>query len=281
MEYDSLVTAGQISRRIFHMVKLIFSDIDGTLLPYGQTAIDPALFPLIRELRRRDILFCPASGRQYHSLRSLFVPAAEELCFLCENGAILYGPGPEEDAPILAQTVMDREDVLSLAEDMVTKVLPQITLSGAKSMYTLAGCGDAFVRYMRDVKNCAIQVLQSLAEVPEDIMKVSVYCPGGTDGPQAILGPRWADKYHMAAAGPDWVDFTLADKGTGVQKLCAALGISPADAMAFGDNWNDAAMLSAVGTPWLMEQADPALLERFPNHCGNVLDILRQLLNES
>lgn len=260
------------------MVKLIFSDIDGTLLPYGETAIDPALFPLIRALRQRGVLFCPASGRQYHSLRSLFVPVAEELCFLCENGAILYGPGSEEDAPILAQTIMDREDVLALSEDMVTKVLPQITLSGARSMYTLTGCGEDFVRYMRDEKHCTIRVLQSLEEVPEDIMKVSVYCPTGTDAPQAILGPKWAGKFQMAAAGPDWVDFTVADKGTGARKLCAALGIPLSDAMAFGDNWNDEAMLSAVGTPWIMKQADPALLERFPNHCGNVLDTLRKLL---
>jgi len=278
MEYDSLIVTGQISGRILYMVKLIFSDIDGTLLPYGETAIDPALFPLIQALRRRGILFCPASGRQYHSLRSLFVPVAEQLCFLCENGAILYGPGTEEDAPVLAQTIMPRQDVLSLAEDMVTQVLPQITLSGARSMYTVSSCGDGFIRYMEDEKHCTIQALQSLEEVPEDIMKVSVYCPDGTDAPQAILGPKWADRFHMAAAGPDWVDFTVADKGTGTRKLCTALDIPLSDAMAFGDNWNDEAMLSAVGTPWIMEQADPALLERFPNHCGNVLDVLRQLL---
>lgn len=35
------------------MVKLIVSDIDGTLLPYGQTALSPTLFPVIRELKER------------------------------------------------------------------------------------------------------------------------------------------------------------------------------------------------------------------------------------
>lgn len=262
------------------MVRLIFSDIDGTLLPYGEASIDPALFSLIRSLRQRGILFCPASGRQFHSLRSLFVPVAEELCFLCENGAILYGPGAEGDAPILAQTVMDREDALALAEDMILRVLPQVTLSGARCMYIPAVGGDGFARYMRNEKHYIIQVVQNLAEIPEDIMKVSVYCPDGTGAPQAILGPRWAGRFHMAAAGPDWVDFTVADKGTGVRNLCAALDIPLSDAMAFGDNWNDEAMLSAVGTPWIMDQADPALLEMFPNHCGNVPDVLRRLLQE-
>lgn len=67
------------------MVRLIASDIDGTLLPYGAAALDPALFGLIRRLRDRGVLFCPASGRQYHSLRRLFAPVAD---------AVSSGPGP-------------------------------------------------------------------------------------------------------------------------------------------------------------------------------------------
>ena len=80
------------------MVKLIVSDIDGTLLPYGQINLRPSLFQVIEQLRERGVIFCPASGRQYHSLRGLFAPVQDELAYLCENGAILYGAGREEDA---------------------------------------------------------------------------------------------------------------------------------------------------------------------------------------
>ena len=59
------------------MIKLIASDIDGTLLPYGQKELNPRLFPLIERLWARGVLFCPASGRQYHSLRRLFAPSAD------------------------------------------------------------------------------------------------------------------------------------------------------------------------------------------------------------
>ena len=80
------------------MIKLIVSDIDGTLLPYGSAALDEKLFELILRLRERGVIFCPASGRQYHSLRALFAPVCDELTYLCENGAIVYGPGPEASA---------------------------------------------------------------------------------------------------------------------------------------------------------------------------------------
>ena len=39
------------------MVRLIASDIDGTLIPYGSAALDPALFGLIRRLRDRGVQF--------------------------------------------------------------------------------------------------------------------------------------------------------------------------------------------------------------------------------
>ena len=104
------------------MIKLIVSDIDGTLLPYGQTELRPSLFSIIGELRERGVIFCPASGRQFHSLRGLFAPVQDELTYLCENGAILYGAGREEDAPVLGKTCMPREASLALAEDILAPV---------------------------------------------------------------------------------------------------------------------------------------------------------------
>lgn len=39
------------------MVKLIVSDIDGTLLPYGQINLRPSLFQVIEQLRERGVIF--------------------------------------------------------------------------------------------------------------------------------------------------------------------------------------------------------------------------------
>ena len=39
------------------MIKLIVSDIDGTLLPYGSAALDEKLFELILRLRERGVIF--------------------------------------------------------------------------------------------------------------------------------------------------------------------------------------------------------------------------------
>ncbi len=68
-------------------IKLIACDLDGTLLHPGEREPRPEAFELIDELHRRGIVFMPASGRQYASLRYLFAPVADELAYVCENGA--------------------------------------------------------------------------------------------------------------------------------------------------------------------------------------------------
>ena len=261
------------------MIRLIVSDIDGTLLPYGETRLRERLFPLIDRLRARGILFCPASGRQYHSLRGLFGPAGDKLTYLCENGAILYGPGREEDAPVLGKTPMDRGEALALSRAILALPECQLLVSGANVSY-LCQCPQNYVDYMGGFKGNRVAVLEDMAEIGEDIIKVSAYCPQGTAGPAVLLGPRWGKTFRMAAAGPDWLDFTLADKGTGLAQLCQALGVEASEVMAFGDNWNDAAMLAMAGESWLMAGADPALLERFPRHCTSVEDTLEAFLAE-
>ena len=52
------------------MIRLIASDIDGTLLPYDETVMPQRLFPLIRRLRERNILFLrPAVPLHAHAVR--------------------------------------------------------------------------------------------------------------------------------------------------------------------------------------------------------------------
>ena len=260
------------------MFMLIASDIDGTLIPYDKRELPWGLFPLIRRLKAAGVLFCPASGRTYHSLRPLFAPVAEDVCFLCENGAILYGPGEEGSAPVLGMTPIPREKGLALARDILALPGCELLLSGADSTY-VCDCAPEYVTYLQEDKKCRVTVLSDLSQVSGEILKVSAYCPDGTDAPKDALGPRWGH-LGMAVAGPDWLDFTLANKGVGLRGLCEALGVKPEETMAFGDNWNDEAMLALAGQGWIMETAHPELLRRFPLHCKSVSAVLEELLKE-
>lgn len=54
------------------MIKMVSSDLDGTLLTGGSQTIPEEIFSLIKELKDMGILFVAASGRQYANMRNLF-----------------------------------------------------------------------------------------------------------------------------------------------------------------------------------------------------------------
>ncbi len=257
------------------MIRLIASDIDGTLLQNKAKTIPEEIFRHIRRLRQRGVLFCPASGRQYTSLRRLFAPVADEIPFLCENGAIVYGVG--NPGAVLSKTAMDRAAALALSRDICAHPDFEVLLSGANTSYLLPK-GDVILPLVRDRTGNNTVCLARLEEVPEDILKVSCFSPKGAALAEEVLLPRHGGApFQAAVAGDTWLDFTVADKGTGLVGLCRSLGIALEDVMAFGDNYNDLPMLDIVGHPYLMENAAQALHPLIPRHCRRVADILETL----
>ena len=64
------------------MIKLIASDIDGTILPEGTDLVNPELYDVIRALKKKGIRFAAASGRQYESMHHVFAPVEEDIYFI-------------------------------------------------------------------------------------------------------------------------------------------------------------------------------------------------------
>ena len=256
------------------MIRLIVSDIDGTLLQGESTALDPELFVQIRRLGEKGVRFCPASGRQYSSLRRLFAPVAGELYYLCENGAVLFGPGDPD--PMLSRTEMERSRALELCHAILDMPRCEVLISGANTSYLCPKEGD-IVPLIRDFVGNNVSLLSRPEEMPEPFVKVSAYCRDGAKAVEPRLAPPWRGRFHAAVAGEKWLDFTLADKGTGLRRLCAALGVPLEDVMAFGDNYNDLPMLKLAGRAYLMESAAPELKTRFPRRCRRVEEVLAKL----
>lgn len=256
------------------MIRLIASDIDGTLLPEGDSAIDPAVFEEIRRLRQEGVLFCPVSGRQYTSMRRLFAPVADELFYITENGAAAFGPGAP--GPVLGRTPMERNMAVALCRDIMEQPDCEVLISGLDTSYLCTRAEDV-VTMMRDVKRNNVAFVSRPEDVPEDILKVAAFCRHGARAIQPVLGPRWEGRCRAAIAGWEWLDFNQTDKGEGLLKLCGTLRVPPEQVAAFGDNYNDLAMLEAVGHPYIMENADAGLRARFPNWCRRVADVLRRI----
>ena len=123
--------ASGIKKGNFYMIRLVASDIDGTLLQGGARALSDELFGLIRVLKKRGILFCAASGRQYRSMRALFAQAEDDIAYLCENGAIVYRGGS-----VVSKLAMERADALALIGQIQAQEQCEAVESGVQR-----GCG--------------------------------------------------------------------------------------------------------------------------------------------
>ncbi len=256
------------------MIRLVVSDIDGTLIHTTEGRIPDAVFEQISRLRERGILFVPASGRQYRSLRRLFERVAGELYYICENGAVVFAPG--EPGPVLSKVVMEHGEAMALARKIVATPDCELFMSGTNTSY-LCPKGEEIVTLMRDrVKNNVV-LLKRPEDVPEAVVKVSAYRPGAAETLIPVLTPHFGEVFNAAIAGDGWLDFTLADKGLGLRRLCAALGVGLGEVMAFGDNYNDLPMLRAAGHPYIMSTASPELLPLVENRCDNVAEVLAAL----
>ena len=262
------------------MIKLIASDIDGTLIHGSQSELSPRLFSLIGELNRKGILFAPASGRQYHSMRLLFAPVADQLCFLCENGSEVYGPSRDESsAPVLSRTEISREICDPLIDHILADPSRSALISGSNSSWLICR-HEAFLDRMANFTRNLFQVVEDKSQITGPIIKVAAYCSEGSVDADADMGQTWRAKgLTVSQAGWLWLDFTLANKGTGLREMCRALDISLDEVMVFGDNYNDKAMLDLAGHPVIMDNAAPALRALYPYHCACVEDYLEEFIS--
>lgn len=229
------------------MIRLAASDIDGTLLRNGAREIPEEVFIQIRRLKEKGILFAAASGRQYKSMRGLFAPVAEDIVYLCENGAIVY-----KDERVLAKQPMPREDALLLIAQIQNTEDCEVLISGANTSYMMPKQED-YLDHIRYFVGNNIALIKRAEDIPEEILKVAAYCRSGAQNYDKPLGDLWRGKFNAAMAGEKWLDFTLADKGSGMKALCRALGIAVSETVAFGDNFNDLPMLLAVGEAYMIK----------------------------
>lgn len=155
---------------------------------------------------------------------------------------------------------MPRALAEEIAEDLWSRSDGQgeVMLSGQNTAYLMER-GLGMLDRIKFIGN-NYQVIQDPSEIPEDIVKVSVYLHEGVAAYADRFVPRW-EQANCAVAGPYWIDTTLANKGIGVQSICKILGFELADVMAFGDNYNDVSMLDIVGHPYIMDGAAGPLRE--------------------
>ena len=243
------------------MIKLMASDLDGTLLlPDG--SLPSEIFSLIEKMAARGILFTVASGRQYESLRRLFAPVADKVLFIAENGALVYYRG-------------ERLFCETLPAERLGDILRAVQTQ--KGAYPLLCCADgayaaaddaAFIAECAKYYPCFTRV-ERLEDAPERdaVCKIAVYDRRGAAEFSGRNLPELLPALRVIVSGQVWTDISLPEtnKGRAMMFVQKHFGLQREECAAFGDYMNDLEMLLACGHAYVPENGFPVLKEKIGN----------------
>ena len=233
------------------MIKLIASDMDGTLLDEN-SQVPPETYELIEALRERGVHFAASSGRRYDRLCEFFAPVVDKMDFVAANGAQVYADGVEVDREVYSHLA-----VRKLARTV--KMFPNMHLAlFDRTKSFLLDDEDKFVREIdKDLPN-ATQIFDPPS--PDfNIIKASIYCENQAQimDMAYVLERELSAWFTFLPSGSHWIDVTPrhVSKATGVEQLLRYYGIDRSEVLAFGDSMNDYALLRYVGQAYVMDNA--------------------------
>ena len=208
------------------MIKLVASDLDGTLLLHKAQSLPEEIFSLIRQLEELGIMFVAASGRQYPNMTKLFAPVASEISYISENGALAVDHGE-----VLYQDSFDRKLAGEIISAILEKKDAEFTCSAKDYHYLMPKTKRFHDHMLYEVKN------------------------------ECRFVKYWMDRFGkecvVVTSGNEWIDFIPfgTNKAKGIREYQKRYHISPEECIAFGDEYNDIEMLKAVKYGFAMEHS--------------------------
>lgn len=256
------------------MLKLIASDLDGTLLKNGAQSLTERAVSQIRRLQQSGVIFTAASGRQYPNLVRLFGELSERMAFICENGAYVVYCGKE-----LAALPMDRALGIEIMRDIHAMEDCEILLSGKNTSY-LQPRTEEYLHRMRDIVKNNVTVVEDITAVEEPFLKISVYRRDGIAEVERHFHHAFGSRAKATVSGRGWLDFTAlqVNKGTALTAIQEKLRITPEETVVFGDNYNDLEMFQCGSRSYAMSSAVPEVRAYASAEAASVEEVLEELL---
>ena len=245
------------------MKRTVFSDIDGTLLNSEQRITQKTKYAL-GELKKNGIPFVIVSARSPGGIFSVMKDNGINCPIISFSGALIM----DESRKILYQNGFCKSDarrILNYIESGSFDVA--VNIYSPARWITKDRSDPRIVREEQTVKICSEEGTLDILDGDEICKILCIGEPNVISALEKSLKENFFDFEIVRSA-----DFMLeimqggVNKAEAVKKLCEIWGVSPKDAAAFGDNYNDREMLLAVGNGYLMDNAPAELKAQIKKH---------------
>lgn len=240
-------------------IKIIFFDIDGTLVDPATGRIPVKTYETLSRLREKGILLCIATGRSPAALPDFGNFRFDAYCTF--NGSLCY-----TERETIHSNPLSPKDVAKVLENAAGISRPVSVAT--RNRLAANGIDEDLADYYL-LANLTLTVADDFdAACQEDVYQMMIGCRPSDY--EALI--RDADGARIAVSWDRAVDVIPISSGKGISiaKILRHFHLDDSQAMAFGDSYNDIEMLKAVGTGVAMGNA-PAQLQKIADDvCGHV-----------
>ena len=245
-------------------IRVIATDMDGTLLdPKGQLDL-PRLEKILDKLDQCDIRFVIATGNEVHRMRQLLGHLAERVVLVVANGARIF----ENNELIQAQTWDDA---------MVDKALAHFKGRECQDQFVVTAMNGGFVKkgtvFTELDKFMTPEMIEKLYQRLNFVDEFDSSLFGGVLKMSMVVGEERLDSVlqevndlfdgHVRAVSSGYGCIDILQDGIhkawGLVELLKRWNLKPEQIMAFGDSENDIEMLELAGISFAMENAEESV----------------------
>jgi hypothetical protein len=218
--------------------KVVILDIDGTILPHGNT-ISQATKHAIQQLKDKNIKVVIATGRAPYFSESIIQDlGVDSMVFF--NGSYVYHEGKEIYKNTIEKNILN--NILLLSQNFHH---PLTFLGGQSFKATNLSHPYIVEAYLHDPWKPELAPPQFWMD--QDIYQLFLHCDVEEEVSYQTMIPELDFRRWTSGLKTCDVNLTNTNKAVGLTILLEKLGIAPDEAVAFGDGLNDIEMLSLVG----------------------------------
>lgn len=241
--------------------KILASDYDNTLMPFGEAKPRPAVVKAVKKLQAAGGKFVLSTGRSYPGIRdkNQLGGIRYDYAITCNGACVVDGQGN-----VIAEHPLTSEEMYVLVDfcedynyplqfnfrDAYYAYCEYEYLHTGYQMMNSPGLdcvdGEDQDRHLVDMPHAAFAAMP-----PQEVERFHEK--------YGYLGLHWMQTGAQNADGYCYYDIVRGgmDKGVGLADLCAQMGLTLADAVAVGDSANDVGMLKVAGLSACMANGTP------------------------
>ena len=252
------------------MIKLVLTDVDGTLVPMGAGRLSDRSRAAAHALADVGVRFGLSTGRDVFELERMFEGDAE----LYGNGILSNGKKIMVDGACARLTLLEREGLMRL--DGLIRTFPESCLC----IYPLESDITNPVYCVGTTEEEIAQASERFSfrpiivdEVPDvDIIGATISVLADQDVTDAIkrAGAVACPMFDFVQPASHWTDVVPhgLNKGTALSAVLEVTGLEPDEVVVFGDSENDLALLCAATHSVAVANATPAVTAAARYHIG-------------